>query len=299
MGMKRSSFSGLARLLQRFWSLRWPAFPATRSVARSKSDTETRLMSRFVDRMVGRTSKQEDKGMAKKSDRENPALDVPAVARLSDYTAHPENPEVSAAEAPRLAGEDEAAAFAADYGKLGEHVTSVLEAANQAATKIREEAHGTAREIAEHAQREAAQLLEKARAETEELSHEASRLRIEAEEESREMKDRANVYATERRREADRQASALIARAKREASEYTRAAHDRSAALAKNVELSEERLRQLVGGLRDLAVRLEELLQQAPASDGAVSAETGTNEESMEESLRRSAAAQRASEAQK
>jgi hypothetical protein len=99
------------------------------------------------------------------------------------------------------------------------------------------------------------------------------------------------VYATEKRREADRQASALMTSARREAIEHTKAAQERGAALAENVELSEQRLRQLVGGLRDLAVRLEELLQAPDAGDGA-SAETPTIDESMEESLRRSAAAQ-------
>jgi hypothetical protein len=256
-------------------------------------------MSNFVDRMVGRNSKREDEGMAKKPDRKNQADDASAVARLSDYTVHANSPEVWATEAPRLGGqEDGSAELQADYGKLGEHVTSVLEAANQAAGKIRDEARSAAQEIAEHAQREAGMWLEKARAETEELSHEASRLRIEAEEESREMKERANAYATEKRREADRQASALITRAKSEASEYTKAAQERSAALSKNVELSEQRLRQLVGALRDLAGRLEEVLEpQATPGEGG-GAEMPRSAESMEDSLRQSAAARGTSQAQ-
>lgn len=230
--------------------------------------------------------------MAKQSDRKKSAEEVPAIARLSDYTVHADSPGTWTGEAGQLTPEDESAELAADYGKLGEHVTSVLEAANQAAATIREEARRTAQEIAERAQREASTWLEKTRAETEELSHDASRLRIEAEEESREMKERANAYATEKRREADRQASAFIAGAKREASDFTKAAQERGAALAKNIELSEQRLRQLVGGLRDLAVRLEELLQAAPVESEAAAVETLKNEESMEESLRRSAAAQ-------
>lgn len=255
-------------------------------------------MAKFVDRIVGRTSRQEDEGMGKKSDRGIPADEVPTVARLSDYTVHPDSSETWAGEAAQLgAQEAEAVELPADYGKLGEHVTSVLEAANEAASKIREEARTAAQEIAEHAQREAGTWLERARAETEELSHEASRLRIEAEEESREMKERANAYATEKRREADRQATAFLARAKREASDYTRAAQERSATLAKNVELSEQRLRQLVGGLRDLAIRLEELLQGSPASTDESRGEAHETEESIEESLRRSAAQQGTSRA--
>src|SRR5439155_14774941 len=140
--------------------------------------------------------------------------------------------------------------------------------------------------------------LEKARAETEELSREANRLRTEAEEESLELKERANAYATEKRGEADRQALAFIAGAKREASEHTKAAQERGAALAKNIELSEQRLRQLVAGLRDLAVRLEELLQAAPDASADAAAETPQTDESMDESLRRSVAAQGTSQPQ-
>ena len=226
--------------------------------------------------------------MAKQSNRKNPPAEVPAISRLSDYTAHPGQSEM-------WSTVDDGPELAADYGKLGEHVTSVLEAANDAAAKIRDEARANAKEIAERAQREAASWLEQARAETEELAHEASRLRIEAEEESRELKVRADAYATEKRREADRQASAIVSGATREASEQTRAAGERSAALAKNVELSEQRLRQLVGGLRDLAGRLEEILQEPPGG----SDESGVKElpahESMDESLRHSAAAHGAS----
>jgi hypothetical protein len=242
--------------------------------------------SRFVDRLVGRTSKQEDTPMAKQPDGKNPA-EVPAISRLSDYTAHPDEPETWV---------NQEAELAADYGKLGAHVTSVLEAANEAAAKIRDEARVTAKEIAERAQREGASWLEKARADTDELSREANRLRVDAEEESRELKERANAYATEKRREADRQASALVSQAKRDASEQTRAAQERSAALAKNVDLSEQRLRQLVSGLRDLAERLEEILREPPAVSQGESLESRRAQESMEESLRRSAAAQGASQ---
>lgn len=231
--------------------------------------------------------------MAKKFNRKNPAEEVPAISRLSDYTGQGSRPQAPASDSPVLPA-DEPIALAADYAKLGEHVTSVLEAANEAAAKIREEARSGAQQIAERAQQEANAWLEKARAETQEISHEASRLRIEAEEESRELKDRATAYATEKRREADRQASALLSRAKREASEYTRAAQDRSAELAKNVELSEQRLRQLVGGLRDLADRLEEVLQPAGTAEAARG--EPASDESMDESLRRSAAAQGASQ---
>jgi hypothetical protein len=249
-------------------------------------------VAKFVDRMVGR--KQEEKEMANQSDSRKPAADVPAVSRLADYTVHGDGPESWAPGATPLTGDEhEHAEFATDYGKLGEHVTSVLEAANEAAGKIRDEARKNAGEIAARAQGEARASLEKARAETDELSHEANRLRVEAEEESRDMKQRANAYASEKRQEAERQASAVISRAKREATEHTKSAQERRLALARNVELSEQRLRQLVGGLRDLAGRLEELLQDAPKAVSGTAAEKQEQEVSIDESLRRSAAAQR------
>ena len=239
-------------------------------------------MSKFVNRLVGRSSNQEGISMAKQPNRKNRPEEAPTISRLSDYTAHPAEAETWSTVAD--------SELAADYGKLGEHVTSVLEAAKDAATNIRDEARAKAREIAESAQRDAATWLEKARLETEELAREAGRLRVEAEEESRELKVRADAYATEKRREADRQASAIVSGAKREASEQTRAAGERSAALAKNVELSEQRLRQLVGGLRELAERLEEILQEGPGASDEARVEPLSANESMDESLRRSAA---------
>src|SRR5438046_1331184 len=120
-------------------------------------------MSKFVDRLVGRTSRQEENSMARQSNRKNPPEEVTAISRLSDYTAHPTEPEAWPT------GDDPA-----DYGKLGEHVTAVLEAANQAATKIRNEARGDAKEIAEAAQREAASLLERARSSANSVSDNSS-----------------------------------------------------------------------------------------------------------------------------
>src|SRR5438046_1331181 len=62
----------------------------------------------------------------------------------------------------------------------------------------------------------------------------------------------------------------------------------------KSAELSEQRLRQLVDGLRDLAGRLEDMLHEVPAASGA-DGEPPREHESMEESLRPSAAVQAAS----
>lgn len=236
--------------------------------------------------MVGRSSKRED-------GRQSPAAEVPAITRLSDYTARADDPQRSSGDAREVSmSNDDSPELPADYGKLGEHVTSVLEAADQAAAEIREEARGAAQELTKRAQQEADALVERARAETETLSHEAVGLRVDAEEESRELKERANAYATEKRREADRQVSALVSQAKRDASEHTRAAQERSAALAENIERSQQRLRQLVDGLRDLAERLEEILREPPAAPQGEGVESKRAEESMEESLRRSAAAQ-------
>lgn len=211
-------------------------------------------MSKF-DRIAGRTSQErgaEVDETGRESHLADPEAESPAASRLADYTAkqtgHDDSPDDAARLAPK---EDEAVELVTDYGKLGEHVASVLEAANAAAAKIREE----------------------------------------AEKEVRETRQRANDYAAEKRREAEDEAADIVARAEREASEHTNVAQERGRALANNVALSEERLRQLVAGLRDLAGRLEELVQAEPPRND--SPNVPPDEASLEESLRPSEVAKR------
>jgi cell division septum initiation protein DivIVA len=256
-------------------------------------------VSKFVDRMVGRN------GPERRGEIDEPAAgheapgsaESPTVSRLADYTAHESKaqdrqPDTS----PRtVEGENEAEPMT-DYGKLGEHVTSVLEAANQAAAKIRQDARTDAERVAKQSQSEASAVLEHARGHAEKLSRESERALAEAKKESREMTQRAEAYVAEKRRQAEAEATGILSRARREASEHTRAAQERRSALANDVALSEERLGQLVGGLRNLAVRLEELVHAKPEQAKSGSAIRSDQDMSLEESLRPSVAAPESSE---
>ena len=167
-----------------------------------------------------------------------------------------------------------------------------------AAAKIREDARANAERVTTQSQSEASALLEQARGDAEKLSRESERLSAEAKKESREMTRSADAYVAEKRREAEAEATGILSRARREASEHTRAADERRSALAKDVALSEERLGQLVGGLRNLAVQLEELVRPDPEPAKSNSPLARDQDSSLEETLRRSASAPESSEAQ-
>jgi len=249
-------------------------------------------MTKFVDRMVGRTPPEGESGGDDELMR-NPPAPSPTVSRLAGYTAQEDQPQDDWLQvAPPLAADEDAVELVTDYGKLGEHVTSVLEAAKTAAAKIKQEAGADAQRVADRTRQEAKARLEEARREADKISVEAERVRTDAEKESRETTERANAYSTEKRQEAEAEASAIVARAKREASEHTRAAQERGSTLARNVALSEERLGQLVSGLRDLAGRLEELVHGERATPTGDQPEGPPVEASLEESLHPSAKAQ-------
>src|ERR671933_67006 len=69
-----------------------------------------------------------------------------------------------------------------------------------------------------------------------------------------------DAYAEQKRQEADEAAAEALARAERQSRERARAAEERQQALASHVERTEERLRKLVTGLRELAGRLDVLV---------------------------------------
>jgi F0F1-type ATP synthase membrane subunit b/b' len=258
-------------------------------------------VSKFVDRMVGRTPPEGEGGEGKETAGEaelvgDPASPSPAVSRLAGYTAAegPQQDDWRQAATP-LVADDDAVELVTDYGKLGEHVTSVLEAARTAAAKIRDDAREDAQRVAERTKKAAAETVETARREADKASAEAEQLRVEVERESRETRQRANDYLAEKRQVAEAEASEILTRAKREASEHTRAAQERGSALGKNVALTEERLRQLVGGLHDLAGRLEELVE-GHEPDLKPDATDAAPPRSLEASLRPSAAGQQSAD---
>jgi len=258
-------------------------------------------VSKFVDRMVGRNDPERRGEIVEaggESDARGP-VGSPTVSRLADYTAYEGDAKKHPPDAvPRMPDAVEEAEPLMDYGKLGEHVTSVLEAANNAAAKIREDARTNAERVTTQSQSEASSLLDEARRHAEKLSRESDRLGAAAEKENRELARQAEAYAAGKRQEAEAEAATILSQARREASEHTRAAQERRIALDKDVALSEERLGQLVSGLRNLAVQLEELVRPDPEPATSNSAIARDQDSSLEESLRRSAAAPKSSEAE-
>jgi hypothetical protein len=158
-------------------------------------------VSKFVDRMVGRND-PERRGEIVEAGGESDSGGVgsPTVSRLADYTAHEGDPKkLPPGAVPRMPDAVEEPEPLMDYRKLGEHVTSVLEAANNAAAKIREDARTNAERVTEQSQSEATALLEEARRQAEKLSRESARLSAEAEKENRELARQAEAYAAGKR----------------------------------------------------------------------------------------------------
>jgi type IV secretory pathway VirB10-like protein len=153
-----------------------------------------------------------------------------------------------------------------DYTKLGEHVASVVKAAEVAAERIREEAN-----------REAATTLS-----------EADRVRAETEEATKRMREGAAAVVEAKRREAEAEAATVIASAKSVEARKAKAAEERLATLQEHIELTEKRLNQLAGGLRNVAVQLEALGEAEGLPVGSGEDQTNIGEETLDESLRAS-----------
>jgi vacuolar-type H+-ATPase subunit E/Vma4 len=153
-----------------------------------------------------------------------------------------------------------------DYTKLGEHVASVVKAAEVAAERIREEAN-----------LEAATTLS-----------EADRVRAEAEEATKMMREGAVADAEAKRREAEAEAAKVIATAKQEEMREAKATEERLTTLQQHIELTEKRLNQLAGGLRNVAVQLEDLGEAGGLPVRSDEGQTNRGEETLDESLRAS-----------
>jgi hypothetical protein len=144
---------------------------------------------------------------------------------------------VIAAEAPPAAPDDPAV-----YEHLGEHVTTVLSSADEAAKRLQASA-----------------------------TKQAERIRGEAEDYARKTRAAADAYAEQRREGAETQASAITADAEKRAREVRNAAEEqatdmqrdavrRREALLQESERSEERLRNLLKVFRAMTERLENLV---------------------------------------
>jgi hypothetical protein len=177
-----------------------------------------------------------------------------------DFVGDQEVPDEGALDVAPVGAGHESTGAVADYAELGEHVARVLQAANEAAARIRLDAEADAERIAEESRQEATTTLSEANRDADKVLFEADQRRAEADEAAKATRGAADTYADQQRREAQAQASRLIAEADQDARRRAQAAEERHKALTADVVRTEERLQQLVGGLRDLAARLEEVV---------------------------------------
>jgi hypothetical protein len=168
---------------------------------------------------------------------------------------------------------------APDFAGVGEHVTSVLAAAEAAATKLRAAAEEEAWGMIHNAERQAQETREQAREESETVRASAQQILDEAEAASSDVRAQADRYAEERRREADTQAAKAVLEAERKAASIADTSKERHRVVLSNIATSEARLRDLAKSLRGVASALDTVV-------GEGQEEGAPNAGSLEESLR-------------
>jgi hypothetical protein len=204
-------------------------------------------MRKLVNRNAGRESPDDPSDSAVQQAESSTPATRRTAARVNEYT------ELGSLETVQTGRASDGRAVVPDYAQLGEHVSSVLQAASEAAKKIEEEALW---------------------------------LRTEAESESKKARQRAERYAAEKQREAKAEAAAVVARAEEVAHARASAAEERYRTLETNVELTEERLQRLVAGLYDTAARLESLVERPPTPEADEESDSEADEDgSLEEAL--------------
>jgi hypothetical protein len=199
-------------------------------------------------------SAQQDKGAS--GDAKRVAPDAPADARL------PKGNRGRAATPVAPAGEPPV-----DYAQIGEHVAAVLEAAKEAAEKMRLDAYTEAQKLRAAMKEQGHAALETAKATADRAEAHAASVSADAERQSREVREQADEYAKDRRKVADSEAAAVLARAEKQASVAERTFQERQLSLDESVIRTENRLRELVAGLHELASGLEQLA--GPGDHGA------------------------------
>jgi flagellar biosynthesis GTPase FlhF len=209
-----------------------------------------------------------------------------APAQVNEYSESTGGDADVDQEIARVGGRIDARTVAPAYAQFGEHLSSVLQAANEAAKKVEDDARTEAERLRKRTQSQAASTLEGARRESEKLLAEAERLRTEAEKESSQTRKQAETYAAEKLRDAEAKAADIVSRAEEVAKTRSIAAEERSRELEANVELAEVRLQQLATGLVDTASRLEGLIERPVVhASGEKSASEPTEERMLEETL--------------
>jgi vacuolar-type H+-ATPase subunit H len=173
-----------------------------------------------------------------------------------------------------------------DYGELGEHVASVLKAAELAAKEIRTQAEQEAAAKVSEAGRQAGKIL-----------HDAEGLRAETEEANTLMREQAEAYAGRTRRDADVEASKVLQSAEEGAAIRVRDEELRQRVLREDIKRTEKRLTELGMGLHALAAQLEELVSADRPPADEVDRGRGGDDASLDASLVASIGAERTTDA--
>ena len=213
-------------------------------------------------------------------DAVEPSPDSPP-AQVNEYTESTGGDADVVQEIAPAGDRIDARTVAPAYAQFGEHLSSVLQAANEAAKKLEDDARAEAERLRKRTQSQAASTLDSARQESEKLLAEAERQRTEAENEINQTRKQAETYAAEKLRDAEAQAADIVSRAEEVAKTRSIAAEKRSRELEANVELAEERLQQLATGLVDFASRLEGFIERPVAHVGGEKSASEPTEERM------------------
>jgi len=158
-------------------------------------------------------------------------------------------------------------AGSSDPGAVGEHVSAILRAAEDAAEQIR----GDARRLSDRLLRQAREV---AQAKIAELTEEAERSRREADEYARDMRMAVEAYAKKHRQDAEKAARQLTDEAEARAKSVLASAEEGARRIEEGArrheetqraetQRLEERHRQALTGVRELMAVLQELLDDA------------------------------------
>jgi hypothetical protein len=187
--------------------------------------------------------------------------------------AREEEQEIAASVSPPADAEASDVGGVLAPARLGDHVNAVLQAAEDAAARIQDEAQEAARKDAEELKAEAQRLRSDAARFT-------KRARAAAEKEAANRRAKAEAEAEDVLAQAEDEAEEILLEAERQAASVKQDAERRHETLNKDVTLAEDRLRELANGLYELAERLEDLLG-TPLEDGEEEPEAAEDDASI------------------
>lgn len=182
---------------------------------------------------------------------------------------------------------------AENLATVGEEVDAVLRSAHEAAARIRQAADEEATRVRNEAVGTAASEVAAARRVAEDERAEAARLRAEATAYFQDARAKADAFAEQRRSEAAQEAARIVAdaersreaaaaEAERKLREATANERQRLETLQGEVERHEERLKSILAASRGMTGQLEALLERSRAetgSDAVVSDEVDSSRE--------------------